>query len=129
MKISGKQVLRCSFCGLGRKDRVSRLLEGPGANVCGECMVELHEIFMDLNQVSAIPFPVKVKQFSPSLDEHSDKELLVFLARVEAVRKQADERLVRLVGQIRDRGVSWGRIGDALGITRQSAWGRFSDEP
>ncbi|MFF5262568.1 hypothetical protein ACFY4C_26835 [Actinomadura viridis] len=32
------------------------------------------------------------------------------------------------VRELRRRGVTWARIGQALGITRQSAWERFSGE-
>jgi biotin operon repressor len=39
------------------------------------------------------------------------------------------DRAVRLhVQTLRDRGVTWARIGEALGMTRQSAWERFSGE-
>jgi hypothetical protein len=30
------------------------------------------------------------------------------------------------VHELRDRGMSWARIGAALGMTRQSAWERFA---
>jgi hypothetical protein len=38
---------------------------------------------------------------------------------------QTDLRL--WVRELRRRGVTWSKIGVALGITRQSAWERFSD--
>ena len=34
----------------------------------------------------------------------------------------------RVVTELRTRGVAWARIGEALGMTRQSAWERFSGE-
>jgi ATP-dependent Clp protease ATP-binding subunit ClpX len=33
-----------------------------------------------------------------------------------------------MVRMLRERGVTWARIGEALGMTRQSAWERFSGE-
>jgi ATP-dependent Clp protease ATP-binding subunit ClpX len=39
--------------------------------------------------------------------------------------KSADEGLRSLVDLLRRREVSWARIGDALGVTRQAAWERF----
>jgi hypothetical protein len=29
---------------------------------------------------------------------------------------------------LRDRGVSWTRVGEALGVSKQAAWERFSGE-
>jgi ATP-dependent Clp protease ATP-binding subunit ClpX len=41
---------------------------------------------------------------------------------VETVREVLQEQ----VDLLRARGVSWGAIGDAMGISRQAAWERFS---
>ena len=40
----------------------------------------------------------------------------------------ADEKLREAVLALRRKSVTWMRIGEALGISRQSAWERFSDE-
>jgi ATP-dependent Clp protease ATP-binding subunit ClpX len=55
-----------------------------------------------------------------------DEELLRTLPSVAAVSAQALGSLQRWVGEARRRGMSWARIGSALGITRQSAWERFA---
>lgn len=39
-----------------------------------------------------------------------------------------ESKLSEVVGILRERGCSWTQIGAALGITKQSAWERFSGE-
>jgi hypothetical protein len=45
------------------------------------------------------------------------------------MRKHLDEAIQHAVERQRDRGVTWQRIGDALGITRQAAQERFKVKP
>ena len=45
-------------------------------------------------------------------------------ARIHA----AEEAVAGHVRVLRERGVSWARIGVALGISKQAAWERFSAE-
>jgi len=58
----------------------------------------------------------------------TDQELLDHLPRVAAVGDQVEASLRLWVLRARDRGLTWSKIGVALGMTRQSAWGRFSGE-
>jgi hypothetical protein len=57
-----------------------------------------------------------------------DEEMLSHIPRVAAHIDQAEADLRSWVQELRRRGVTWIRIGEALGITRQSAWERFSGE-
>ena len=41
---------------------------------------------------------------------------------------QVEQQLTGWVRQARSRGITWTRIGESLGMTRQSAWERFSGE-
>ena len=41
---------------------------------------------------------------------------------------QADAAVHDYVGVLRGRGISWTRIGEALGVSKQAAWERFSGE-
>jgi len=50
------------------------------------------------------------------------------LARVQAVAPQIDAAMHDYVDTLRARGVSWTRIGAALGVSKQAAWERFSGE-
>ena len=42
--------------------------------------------------------------------------------------KQSEEQLQRAVSLLRRNQVAWSRIGEAIGISRQAAWERFSGE-
>ena len=61
-------------------------------------------------------------------NEQSDDELLSSLARIQGVVAQADAAVHHHVSLLRDRGISWTRIGEALGVSKQAAWERFSGE-
>ena len=61
-------------------------------------------------------------------DEQPDDALLANLGRLQTLVSQVDAALHNHVGMLRDRGVSWTRIGEALGVSKQAAWERFSGE-
>ena len=45
-----------------------------------------------------------------------------------AVVSQVDAAVYDYVDTLRARGISWTRIGEALGVSKQAAWERFSGE-
>jgi hypothetical protein len=105
----------CSFC-IKDKSAVARLVAGPGVYICNECI--------DLcNLIIAEPAP-EVGGWT----ERPDDELLASLARIQAVGAQVDAAVHDHVGMLRERGISWTRIGEALGVSKQAAWERFSGE-
>jgi len=53
---------------------------------------------------------------------------LVLLVTVANGAAKVDDKLQELVGFCRQRGKSWTQIGQALGMTKQSAWEKFSGE-
>jgi hypothetical protein len=108
--------LRCSFCRKD-KDSVDKLIAGPGVYICDEC-VEL---------CSLIIAEQPAGEFG-AWNERSDDELLADLARVQAAVSQADAAVHDYVDVLRGRGISWTRIGEALGVSKQAAWERFSGE-
>ena len=63
-----------------------------------------------------------------SWNEHPDDEMLASLARTQAAVSQAAAAVHDHVAVLRDRGISWTRIGEALGVSKQAAWERFSGE-
>jgi ATP-dependent protease Clp ATPase subunit len=108
--------MRCSFC--GRSDaEVDRLVAGPGVHICGAC-VALCQRAIDENP------PPSVHRW----EELSDDGLLDEMVRIHEGRRQVDDAVAQVVRRLRDRSVTWARIGEALGMTRQSAWERFSGE-
>ena len=107
----------CSFC-LKDKDAVAKLVAGPGVYICNEC-VELCDLILAEDQAA----PTVV-----GWDEQPDAALLANLGRLQAVVAQVDTALHNQVDMLRARGVSWTRIGEALGVSKQAAWERFSGE-
>jgi hypothetical protein len=110
------QALCCSFCAKN-KDAVAKLIAGPGVYICNECVGLCDLILADE------PAPA-----FGSWNERPDDEMLASLAQVQAVVSQADAAVHDYVGVLRERGISWTRIGAALGVSKQAAWERFSGE-
>ncbi len=110
------ETLCCSFCRKD-KDAVAKLVAGPGVYICNECVALCGQI------IAQEPVP----GFAP-WTEQPDDELLASLARTQAVVAQADAAVHDHVGVLRTRGISWTRIGQALGVSKQAAWERFSGE-
>ena len=110
------QTLCCSFC-TKDKDAVAKLIAGPGVYICNEC-VGLCDLIL-----AEEPAP----GFG-SWNEQPDDEMLASLARIQAAVSQADAAVHDHVAVLRDRGISWTRIGEALGVSKQAAWERFSGE-
>ena len=52
--------------------------------------------------------------------------LLARLKPIEQTLQGMGNQLQTVVEELRGREVSWARIGEALGVSRQSAWERFS---
>jgi len=113
---SRTQTLCCSFC-IKDKDSVSKLIAGPGVYICDECV----------NLCNLILAEQPAGEFG-AWNERPDDELLASLARIQAVVSQADAAVHDHVATLRDRGLSWTRIGQALGVSKQAAWERFSGE-
>ncbi len=110
------QALCCSFC-TKDKDSVGKLIAGPGVYICDECVGLCNLII--------------TQELGPgfvSWNEHPDDEMLASLARTQAAVSQADAAVHDHVAVLRDRGISWARIGAALGVSKQAAWERFSGE-
>jgi ClpX C4-type zinc finger len=109
-------LLSCSFCGKDQ-DAVAKLVAGPGVYICNECVELCNHIFAE----EAVP---RV----PGWTDRPDDELLASLARAQALVSQVDGAVHDHVDVLRGRGISWTRIGEALGVSKQAAWERFSGE-
>ena len=107
----------CSFC-LKPDTQVKKLVAGPAVFVCNQCVDLCCQVIADApdNQPSLLPWEV-----ADSLDT-----VLAMLPNAEAAHVQAEASLSGWVSRARALGGTWAQIGDALGITRQSAWERFA---
>lgn len=112
--------MRCSFCGQPHT-AVAKLIAGPGIHICDGCVGLCAAILSDGPAAESRP---TVPQWS-SL---SDDELLDRIPLIADSAADVEAGLRDRIHELRDRGVSWARIGAALGMTRQSAWERFSPQ-
>jgi ClpX C4-type zinc finger len=116
--------LACSFC-LKPRSAVTTVIMGPGAYICNECVDLCVQIIAAKPKASA----ESGESAAPRLEQQlSDEDLLMHLPKVAATSGQVERHLTSCVRQARGRGITWTRIGEALGMTRQSAWERFSGE-
>jgi hypothetical protein len=109
----------CSFCQKPTTD-VGTMVAGPGVFICDSCVALCVELIEQKATVKA--------QLAGWADRLSDDDLLATLPKFVAAGQQVDRQLVTYVRQARSRGITWTRIGAAMGMTRQSAWERFSGE-
>ena len=113
-----RRKLYCSFC---RKDQdaVEKLIGGPGVtqdvHICDGC------VDLCLKIIENKPTP----GFA-GWDTLSTEALLAALPPSEASVEAARSILQSQIDILRKRDVSWAQIGEALGISRQAAWERFS---
>lgn len=94
------------------------MVAGPGVYICDECI--------DLcGQIVGNPpsLPPGLTSWEDDLDLDG---VLASLPRMAAAGAQVGTNLSRFVRRARDLGATWAAIGQSLGMTRQSAWERFS---
>ncbi len=60
--------------------------------------------------------------------ENADRDPLGALRRIRKSIQSIQASVPEIVGMARDQRCTWAEIGDALGITRQAAWERFSTD-
>jgi len=105
----------CSFCGKSEQE-VAKLAAGPaGLCICNEC-VAVCRLIMDGNEVPP-------EEFDPN--NWPTERLLGALKALDATAESYRDHLARAVDALRSRNVSWAKIAEPLGVTRQSAWERF----
>jgi ATP-dependent Clp protease ATP-binding subunit ClpX len=110
--------LHCSFC-LKSADEVKKLIAGPGnIFICDECVSLCDEYVAGRTP--------KIDRDQFRIENISSDTLLARLKPIELTLQGKSNQLQTVIEELRGREVSWARIGEALGISRQSAWERFS---
>jgi hypothetical protein len=109
----------CWFC-VKPNTKVEKLVAGPGVYICNECVSLCATVIADNPVTGQAVLPWDAQQ---DLDQ-----ILALLPSIVAVEAQIEENLTGWVRRARALGATWARIGEAMGMTRQSAWERFSGE-
>lgn len=107
----------CSFC-LRPREETGALVGAPAVGICRRCTDAALELFRkaapDIQPIPGAPWDVL-----------NDAELLRQLPKVAKARDDVENHLRNWVVAARHRNLSWASIGEALGMSRQSAWERF----
>lgn len=110
------KALHCSFCGKAQQE-VAKLIAGPFVFICNECVEMCNDVVADR--------PIADKGYTKPLERSTD-QLLLLMGSVNFAADASRDFLQQVVDELRRREVSWADIGQGLGISRQSAWERFS---
>jgi len=114
----GKGPLHCSFC-LKSQHEVAKLIAGPGnLFICDECVALCDEYVAGRTP--------KIDRDRFKIETIATETLLARLKPIELTLQGMGNQLQTVVEELRGREVSWARVGEALGVSRQSAWERFS---
>jgi hypothetical protein len=114
-----RPVASCSFC-LKPDNEVAKLVAGPGVYICNECVDLCSQV---IGNPPSLPPGLTSWEEDLNLDG-----VLASLPRMAKAGAQVERNLARFVLRARTLGATWAAIGGSLGITRQSAWERFSGE-
>ena len=120
-------LLRCSFCSKSQKE-VKKLIAGPGVYICDECLDLCNEIMNGQYESEGSVRSEKVSRALGTAPDAPAEEMLDELARSAGQFLPMERHLEELVRQLREKGTTWARIGESLGMSRQAAWARFSGE-
>lgn len=105
--------LYCSFC-RRHASVVDQLVGGPGVYICDRCVGACNDVLAG-RQASAFAGWASL----------GDDALVDALRSAGRCAEALEESLRDQVRTLRSREISWQRIGDALGVSRQAAQQRF----
>ena len=115
--MAATRTLHCSFCGKSQHE-LEKLIAGPGSiHICDECVGLCNQWLAGVKP--------DLSGFPPMAEWPTEK-LLGLLEPTNFTVDGYREYLQSMVDVLRSREVSWAVIGKALGVSRQSAWERFT---
>jgi len=115
------RTLFCSFCCKSQHD-VKKLIAGPGVFICDECVTLCNTIVAETPDPDPSAPPAKIDW--PT--NVPTGQLLTYLGAADSVLQHVRDRVQETVDILRKREVSWADIANALKVSRQAAWERFS---
>ncbi len=110
----------CSFCAKSQHD-VKKLIAGPGVFICDECVGLCDKIIAETPD----PDPKNPAHFKDA-NGLPTEQLLAIVKGYDTAYSQVRDRMQETVDILRKREVSWADIANALNVSRQAAWERFS---
>jgi hypothetical protein len=113
------ETLFCSFCGKSQHE-VKKLIAGPAVFICDACVA------LCVGIIDSSPDPSSPQAKLDWPENVATENLLGLLKAQEKTFGEVAARLQKSVEILRKREVSWQQIGDALNVSRQAAWERFS---
>ena len=109
----------CAVCRKHNR-QVKKIVAGPGVYICNECVGLCNEV---IAQVEEQPDSVR-RSSGPAPDR-----LLEWLPSIANTLRSVEADIARKVGRLRQQGVGWNRISEALGMSESEATQRFSAPP
>jgi hypothetical protein len=138
------RTLRCSFC-CKTQHEVAQLIAGPSVFICNDCVDICNDVLAEERRKAgpgggaAAPAADAPKATDASAADPGTptqpigdirsmptERLLLWLKFQQDLFEQSRAGLQEAVDTLRQREVSWAAIGEALGVSRQAAWERFS---
>ena len=120
MRLKLPKTLHCSFCGKSQH-QVEKLIAGPSVFVCNECVALCSDI------IAGKPLPEASRGLHQAPGAPDRGAALAGRSSVNLNAADAGRDFLQsIVDTLRSREVSWADIAEPLGVSRQSAWERFS---
>jgi ATP-dependent Clp protease ATP-binding subunit ClpX len=110
----------CSFCRKSQHE-VKKLIAGPAVYICDECVALCTKIITETPDPTP-DNPVKTL----SWQDMPTEQFLKILSAQDQMYREVRDRVQQTVDILRKREVSWADIANALNVSRQAAWERFS---
>jgi ATP-dependent Clp protease ATP-binding subunit ClpX len=118
-----QRIAYCSFCGRPQTE-VKALVAGPAVFICNRCIRISGKVAEKASKNGETE--VAGLNWGEMLLEFPTKSLCSSLASQEKALEHVRVQMQLTVEILRSRSVSWAAIGEALGVSRQAAWERFS---
>ncbi len=113
-------IANCSFCGKSNAE-VKKIVAGPGVYICNDCVNLCNEVIAQVEE--------KPDTAAPRGTQPSPERVLEWLPSIGKTLRSVEADIARRAAALREEGVAWSRIAEALGMEESEAAERFSTSP
>jgi hypothetical protein len=117
-------IASCSFCTKPNTE-VDRLVAGPGAFICNECV----DLSATIIATTVETTPAESAGRRAAFLDRSAPEMLALLPALARSAAQLEADMSRWVGRLRELGTEWQQIADAVGWGVDTARQHFDRQP